>query len=102
MTKAPPSPENPTTASLAAAVHRAEQTLAELKAALDKGDVGEMGDKVAAAAATLMREGEQLIEQNEVMKGARQELTGAIRKNPLASVGIAFGAGLLLALLTRG
>jgi ElaB/YqjD/DUF883 family membrane-anchored ribosome-binding protein len=33
---------------------------------------------------------------------ATEHLSAAIRKNPLAAVGIAFSAGLLLALLTRG
>jgi ElaB/YqjD/DUF883 family membrane-anchored ribosome-binding protein len=101
MTKAPSSPEDPAAASLAAAVRRAEESLAELKAALDEGEGGEISHKVAAAAAALVREGEHLIEQNEVLKGARQEVTGTIRKNPLAAVGVAFGAGLLLALLAR-
>jgi ElaB/YqjD/DUF883 family membrane-anchored ribosome-binding protein len=33
---------------------------------------------------------------------ATEQLSAAIRNNPLAAVGIAFSAGLLLALLTRG
>jgi ElaB/YqjD/DUF883 family membrane-anchored ribosome-binding protein len=102
MSKTESSTPDPTAAALAAAVHRAEEALAQLKAALDKGEVGEISHKVAAAATTLFREGEQMIEQNETLRGARQEITGAIRKNPLAAIGVAFGAGLLLALLTRG
>jgi ElaB/YqjD/DUF883 family membrane-anchored ribosome-binding protein len=93
---------DPTAAALGAAVRRAEEALASLKQALDKGEIDEIGAKVAATASSLLREGEHLIEHNQALTSARRELGGAIRRNPLAAVGVAFGAGLLLALLTRG
>ena len=39
---------------------------------------------------------------NEDLSKAKDQFSDSIRKNPLAAVGIAFTAGLLLALLTRG
>jgi ElaB/YqjD/DUF883 family membrane-anchored ribosome-binding protein len=88
-------------ASLSEAVQRAEAALASLKHALDEGEVGELGDKVKATASALMHEGEQLIGRSETLSHAREDLSGAIRRNPLAAVGVAFGAGLLLALLVK-
>jgi hypothetical protein len=88
--------------SLDGAVRRAEEALAALKAALHSGEAGELGEKVSATASALLREGEELIENNETLKTARKDVSGAVQRNPLAALAIAFGAGLLLALLTRG
>ena len=38
----------------------------------------------------------------EDLSQAAENLSAAVRKNPLAAVGLAFSAGLLLALLVRG
>ena len=62
----------------------------------------EVGAKAAAAASSLYREGRDRLASNEDLSQATEQLSAAIRKNPLAAVGIAFSAGLLLALLTRG
>jgi ElaB/YqjD/DUF883 family membrane-anchored ribosome-binding protein len=97
------SPEaDPTKASIAAAVRNAEEALANLKRALKKGSLSEISGEVRAAAATVAREAEHLISDSETLQGARNELAGSIQRNPLTAVGVAFGAGLLLALLTRG
>lgn len=88
--------------SLDAAVERAEAALATLRQALQKGEIGEVGEKVASVATALTEEAEQLIEQNAALSRARKDITGAIRRHPLAAVGAAFGAGLLVALLVRG
>ena len=58
--------------------------------------------KAADAASALYREGRERLANNEELARARDSLSDSIRKNPLAAVGIAFTAGLLLALLTRG
>jgi ElaB/YqjD/DUF883 family membrane-anchored ribosome-binding protein len=62
----------------------------------------EAGAKASAAASNLYKEGLDLLAGNEDLSQATEHLSAAIRKNPLAAVGIAFSAGLLLALLTRG
>jgi hypothetical protein len=93
---------DPATTSITAAVRNAEEALASLKRALKKGAIGEVGEEVAAAAAKLAREAEHLIADNQALQSAQTEFTGAIRRNPLASVGAAFLAGLLLARMTRG
>ena len=88
--------------ALSAAAKRATQALDSAKGAVAGADIDELGSKAAAAASTLYRQGRDLISNSEELTQARDELTGAIRKNPLAAVGIAFTAGLLIALLTRG
>ena len=62
----------------------------------------EVGAKAAAAASNLYREGRDRLPGNEELSLATEQLTAAIRKNPFAAIGIAFSAGLLLPLLTRG
>ena len=88
--------------TLDASVRRAREALAALKAALRSGQVGEMAEQVSTTAAELLREGEELIENNETLKSARADLSSAVKRNPLGAVAIAFGVGLLVALLTRG
>ena len=58
--------------------------------------------QAAETASSLYRGGRDLIAGNEDLSKAADNLSAAVRKNPLAAVGIAFSAGLLLALLTRG
>ena len=58
--------------------------------------------QTAETASNLYRSGRDLIAGNEDLAQAADNLSAAVRKNPLAAVGIAFSAGLLLALLTRG
>lgn len=87
-------------ASIDAAVRKAEDALAALKSALNSEHAGEIGDKISAAAAALLREGEQLLAQNETLNKAQKDLSGAVRRNPLGAIAVAFGAGLLIALLT--
>ncbi len=62
----------------------------------------DMGARAAETASNLYRGGRDLIVGNEDLSKAADNLSAAVRKNPLAAVGIAFSAGLLLALLTRG
>jgi len=84
------------------AVARAEKALEALKQALAGGKLEDVGTQAAAAASTLYREAEDLLAHSEALDQARTEVTRAVRRNPLAALGIAFGAGVLVALLTRG
>ncbi len=88
--------------ALSAAAKRATQALDSAKGAMAGADLDELGSKAAAAASTLYRQGREILSSNEELTQAKEELTGAIRRNPLAAVGIAFTAGLVLALITRG
>ena len=67
-------------------------------------NLDDVRDRAAETASSLYRGGRELLAGNEDLKskGAADNLSAAVRKNPLAAVGIAFSAGLLLALLTRG
>ncbi|MGA8448386.1 MAG: hypothetical protein WB766_24845 [Roseiarcus sp.] len=94
--------ENQSAAALSAAAKRAQQALESAKELVAEAHLDEVGAKAAAAASNLYREGRDRLPGNEELSQATEQLSAAIRKNPLAAVGIAFSAGLLLALLTRG
>ena len=88
--------------ALSAAAKRATQALDSAKGAVAGADFDELGSKAAATASTLYRQGRELLSNSDELTKAADELSGAIRKNPLAAVGIAFAAGLVIALITRG
>ena len=88
--------------AIAKAILRAEAALDSVKKSLAEGKLNEIGGQASAAASTLLREAEDLMEHSETLRKAREELSGAVRRNPLASLGFAFGLGLLFALFTRG
>jgi ElaB/YqjD/DUF883 family membrane-anchored ribosome-binding protein len=94
--------ENQSAAALSAAAKRAQQALESAKELVAQAHLDEVGAKATAAASNLYREGRDRLPGNEELSQATEQLSAAIRKNPLAAVGIAFSAGLLLALLTRG
>ena len=58
--------------------------------------------QAAETASNLYRGGREMLASNDELSKAADNLSAAVRKNPLAAVGVAFSAGLLLALLTRG
>ena len=58
--------------------------------------------QAADKASNLYRGGREMLANNDELSKAADNLSAAVRKNPLAAVGVAFSAGLLLALLTRG
>jgi ElaB/YqjD/DUF883 family membrane-anchored ribosome-binding protein len=89
-------------AARAAAPRPAQQAIENAKELVAQAHLDEVGAKAATAASNLYREGRDRLASNEDLTQAAEQLSGAIRKNPLAAVGIAFSAGLLLALLTRG
>jgi ElaB/YqjD/DUF883 family membrane-anchored ribosome-binding protein len=88
-------------AALSAAAKRAQHALESARGVVAQANLDEIGAKAAATASSLYREGRDLLAGNEELSQAAEHLSAAIRKNPLAAVGIAFSAGLLLALLTR-
>jgi len=88
--------------TLSAAAKHAQHALDGAKQLVAGADFDQLRTKAADAASTLYREGRELLANNEELAKAKDQLSESIRKNPLAAVGIAFTAGLLLALLTRG
>jgi ElaB/YqjD/DUF883 family membrane-anchored ribosome-binding protein len=96
------SEQNPGAAALSAAAKHAQHAMESAKGMVSAAHLDEVGAKAAATASSLYREGRDRLAGNENLSEAAEQLSAAIRKNPLAAVGIAFSAGLLLALLTRG
>ncbi len=86
---------------LSAAARQARHAIDTTKEMVVGADLDQLRAKAADAASAIYREGRELLARDEVAK-ARDQLSESIRRNPLAAVGIAFTAGLLLALLTRG
>ncbi len=80
----------------------AQQALDSAKGIAAQTHLDEVGSRAAAAASDLYQQGRDRLANSEELSQAAEQLSGAIRKNPLAAVGIAFSAGLLLALLARG
>lgn len=85
------------------AAQRAHQAIDAAREFVAGTDVNALRAKAADAASSLYRDGRELISSNSPDMGkAGEDLRDSIRKNPLAAIGIAFTAGLLVALLTRG
>ncbi len=61
-----------------------------------------VGERAGGPIAALAAEIEKAVADHETLNAARGEVTGAIRRRPLTALAVAFGAGLVLALLTRG
>ena len=64
--------------------------------------IGDLAGKAAATASTLYREGRAFLANNQEVSRAAEDLSHSVRRNPLAAVGLAFTAGLVLALLIKG
>ena len=79
----------------------AQQALDSAKGIVSQAHLDEVGARAAAAASDLYQQGRDRLASSEELSQATEQLSAAIRKNPLAAVGIAFSAGLVLALLTR-
>jgi ElaB/YqjD/DUF883 family membrane-anchored ribosome-binding protein len=88
--------------TLSAAAKQAQHALDGAKEPVAGVDFDELRTKAADAASALYREGRELLANSEELAKARDQLSESIRKNPLAAVGVAFTAGVVLALLTRG
>ncbi len=89
-------------ATLSAAAEQARHAVDSAKEFVAGTDLDQLRTKTAEAASALYREGRELLANSEELTKAKDQLSDSIRKNPLAAVGIAFTAGVLLALLTRG
>jgi ElaB/YqjD/DUF883 family membrane-anchored ribosome-binding protein len=89
-------------AAVSAAAKHAQQAIDSAKGLVAGANLDEVGARAAEAASNLYRGGRELLAGNEELSKAAENVSAAVRKNPLAAVGIAFSAGLLLALLTRG
>jgi ElaB/YqjD/DUF883 family membrane-anchored ribosome-binding protein len=88
--------------AVAAAAKRAQQAMESAKGLVAGANLDEIGARAAETASNLYHGGRDLLAGNEDLAKAADNLSAAVRKNPLAAVGVAFSAGLLLALLTRG
>jgi len=85
-----------------AAAKHAQHAIDRARELAAGADFDQLKSKAAEAAASLYGQGRDLLANNDELSKAREQLSDSIRKNPLAAVGIAFTAGLLIALLTRG
>jgi hypothetical protein len=89
-------------AAVSAVAQHAQQAIDSAKGLVGGANLDEVGARAAETASNLYRSGRELIAGNDDLAKAADNLGAAVRKNPLAAVGIAFSAGLLLALLVRG
>ena len=90
-----------TPAGPSSAVSRVQQTIGAAKDAVASADLDQIRAKAGETATALYRQGRDDL-ANADFDTAKGELRDTIRKNPLAAIGIAFTAGLLVALITRG
>ncbi len=88
--------------ALSSAAKRAQHAIDAAKDFVAGADLDQLRAKAGDAASALYQSGRDLVSNSPDFDKAKDELRESIRKNPLAAVGIAFTAGLLLALLTRG
>ena len=88
--------------ALSTAAKHAQNAIGAAKDFVASSDLDQLRTKAGDAAGALYRSGRELLANSPELDKATDELRESIRKNPLAAVGIAFTAGLLIALLTRG
>ena len=84
------------------AAKRAQHAIESAKELIAGADLDQLRAKAADKASALYEQGRELLPDSGELARAKDQLTDSIRKNPLAAVGIAFTAGLLIALLARG
>jgi ElaB/YqjD/DUF883 family membrane-anchored ribosome-binding protein len=89
-------------AAVSAVAKHAQHAMESAKDFVAGANFDEVGARASQTASNLYRGGRELLAGNEDLAKAADNLSAAVRKNPLAAVGIAFSAGLLVALLTRG
>jgi ElaB/YqjD/DUF883 family membrane-anchored ribosome-binding protein len=89
-------------AAMSAVAKHAQQAMDSAKGLVAGANLDDVGARAAETASNLYRGGRDLIAGNDDLAKAADNLGAAVRKNPLAAVGIAFSAGLVLALLVRG
>jgi hypothetical protein len=102
MTNSDDTTQAPPSGTPSAAAKHAQHALDGVKEMVAGVDFDELRTKTAEVASALYREGRERLANNEELAKAKDQLSQSIRKNPLAAVSVAFAAGVLLALLTRG
>jgi len=65
-------------------------------------DIDRLKTQATDAASALYAQGRDYLANNEDLSKVKDQISDSVRKNPLAAIGIAFTAGLVFALLTRG
>ena len=88
--------------TFSAAAGHAQQAMDRAKEAVTGTDFEKLRTKASDAASAVYREGRELLTSSEERARAKDQLRESIRQNPLAAVGVAFTAGVVLALLMRG
>ncbi|MGB7972868.1 MAG: hypothetical protein WCF81_00670 [Roseiarcus sp.] len=86
----------------AAVAKQAQRAMDSAKDFVAGANLDDVSARAAETASNLYRGGRELIASNDELSKAADNLSAAVRKNPLAAVGVAFSTGFLLALLTRG
>lgn len=102
MTDSEDRPGDTSADALASAAKRAQDAIGAAKDFVASTDLDQLRARAGDAAGALYRSGRDLLANTPELDKAKDDLKEQIRSNPLAAVGIAFTAGLLIALLTRG
>ena len=89
-------------AAVSSVAKQAQRAMDSAKDFVAEANLDEVRAQAAETASKLYRGGREMLASNDELSKAADNLSAAVRKNPLAAVGVAFSAGLLLALLTRG
>jgi ElaB/YqjD/DUF883 family membrane-anchored ribosome-binding protein len=84
-----------------AAASRVQAAVDSAKDFAAKADLDALRAKAADTASVIYHQGREILNSGELAR-ATDQLSESIRKNPLAAVGMAFTAGVVFALLTRG
>jgi ElaB/YqjD/DUF883 family membrane-anchored ribosome-binding protein len=87
--------------ALDSARDQAQQAIGSARDYIASADIDQLKSKAADTASALYKQGRDLATSDQVTQTTDQ-IAASIRKNPLAAVGVAFAAGLVLALLARG
>lgn len=86
---------------LSSAASQAQTAIDNARQYVADADLDSLKEKASDAASAVYQQGRDLANSDRVVN-ATEQIASSIRKNPLAAVGLAFTAGLVLALLTRG
>jgi ElaB/YqjD/DUF883 family membrane-anchored ribosome-binding protein len=89
-------------AAVSSVAKHAQRAIDSAKDFVSGANLEDVRAQAAEAASNLYRRGRDTLAGNDELSKAVDNLSAAVRKNPLAAVGVAFSTGLLLALLTRG
>jgi ElaB/YqjD/DUF883 family membrane-anchored ribosome-binding protein len=89
-------------AAVSSVAKQAQRAMDSAKDFVAGANLDDVRAQAAETASNLYRGGREMLASNDELSKAADNLSAAVRKNPLAAVGVAFTAGLLLALLARG